>query len=167
MRRFQAGQSGLSLVEVIIGFLVIAIAGAVLFTHLSASYRFSGMTRNRTAAALIAGNFVEEVRAHNYGQPAPLTWPALSTESSPPTDWDNNYDPDDPNYERIEMLVYGKPARMVFYRQFSLENGSFLDKTINEKTDKVKLKIWWREEATGKESPYKSLDIEMGVRSPW
>ncbi len=167
MRMTPARERALSLIDVIIGFFVIAVAGAVLFTHLSASYRFSGMTRNRTAAALIAGNFVEEVRAHNYGQPAPKTWPALSTESSPPSDWDNNYDPEDPNYARIEMLVYGKPARMVFYRQFSLENGSFLDSSVKEKTDRVTLKIWWREEATGKKSPYKSLDIEMGVRSPW
>ena len=157
----------LSLIEIIIGFLVLAIAGSVLFSNISSSYRFSGMTTNRTAATIVAGNFVEEIKAHEYGQPAPKSWPAIATDSNPPAEISDNYDPDDPNYERIEMLVYGRNARFVFYRQLRLENGSFLDSSKPNKTDKIFFTIWWREKTSQTENAFKSLVLEMGVRSPW
>jgi type II secretory pathway pseudopilin PulG len=167
MKQRQTLRGALSLIEIIIGFFVIAVAGAVLFSNLSSSYRFAGMTRNRTAATLLGGNFVEEVRAHNYGQPAPKNWPTVTTDTSPPTGWDDKYDSEDPNYEKIDMLVYGRPTNLIFYRQLRLENGSFLDKTKAKKTDKVTLQIWWREENANNADKYKSLELEMGVSSPW
>lgn len=156
----------LTLIEIIIGLVLIALAGAVLLTNLTSNSKLAGMTRNRTAAALIARNFAEDVKAHNYGEPAPKNWPTVTTETVPPDGWNGKYDPDDPNYERIPMLVYGRPARLVFYRQLRLQNGSFLDKNIKKKTDKVTLQVWWREKNNAKEE-FKSLEIEMGVRNPW
>jgi type II secretory pathway pseudopilin PulG len=163
---FRRRTRALSMVEVIIGFFVLAAAGAVLFSYLGSSYRLSGMTRNRTAATFLAGNFVEEVKAHNYGQPAPASWPTVTTETSPPDGWDGAYTPDDPNYAKIDLLVYGRTNRLVFYRQLRLENGSFIGNG-NNKTDKVMLTIWWREKTAENENAFKRLDVEMGVRSPW
>jgi type II secretory pathway pseudopilin PulG len=157
----------LTLIEIIIGLMVMAVAGTVLFASLGSSYRFAGKTRNRTAATLIAGNFVEDVKAHNYGQPAPLSWPTVTTDTTPPTGWSDKYDAEDPNYTRIPMLVYGRQTRLVFYRQLRLANGSFVDSAKNEKTDKVTLVIWWREETADNIDVNKSLEVEMGVRSPW
>lgn len=156
----------LTLIEIIIGLVVISVAGVVLFTSLSTSYRFAGKTTNRTAATLIAGNFMEEVKAHRYGQPAPKNWPQVTADTRPPANWDDKYDPENPNYARIPMLVYGREARLVFYQQLRLANGSFLDSSKSQKTDKVTLVIWWREENPGK-TDYKSLEVELGVRSPW
>lgn len=156
----------LTLVEIIIGLVLIALAGAVLLTNLSSNSRLAGMTRNRTAAALIAANFIEDVKAHHYGEPAPKSWPEVTTDTSPPDDFSEKYDAADTNYERLEMLVYGKPVRLVFYQQLRLQNGSFLDKSKTKKTDKVTLQIWWREKNNTKVD-FKSLEIEMGVRNPW
>lgn len=157
----------LSLIEVIIGFFVMAAAGAVLFTNLNSSYRYAGMTRSRTAATLLAANFVEEIKAHNYGEKAPKSWPKVSDESAPPSDWDKGYEPEDTNYERLEMLVAGRPVEMVFYRHLTLANGSFVDEAKTSKTDRVSLTLWWREAGLQGEKGFKSLQIELGVRSPW
>lgn len=166
MMRFRRTRA-LSMVEIIIGFFVLTVAGAVLFSNLSSSYRFAGMTRNRTAATFLAGNFVEEVRAHQYGEPAPKSWPAVTTDTSPPSDWNEQFDAEDPNYAKIDLLVYGRATSLIFYRQLRLENGSFLDKSKSNKTDKVTYTVWWREVTAENKDAFKSLEIEMGVRSPW
>lgn len=160
MRRRQA----LSVVEMVVCFGILAFAIPVLFSSFSSSYRFSAMTRNRSAAVLLAGSFLEELKSHEYGQPAPKTWPG---DHGPPPGWDAKFNFGNPNFQRIDLLVYGRPARLEFYRQLKFENGSFIGRDPDQKTDKATLTLYWHEDIGNPKEGNKTLVAEMALSSPW
>ena len=65
----------MSLVEIILAVFIFAVATLILFRAFTANKRLSVQNRDRTAAQLLMGNMLEELRAHRFGTAAPKTWP--------------------------------------------------------------------------------------------
>lgn len=129
------------------------VFGALTFLNVfSSSASFSAQSRNRTVATILAQNLLEEIEAHPYGAPAPLSW-GETTET--PT----------------ELWLGGRRQQMKFHKRFEYANGSFVGAT-DDNEDLVTVTITWREGPGNVENPepisghsddQKSLQVQVPV----
>lgn len=135
------------MVELIIGFFIVAIALLVLYSTFAGSYRSAVMTRNRIAANYVTNSFFEEVYGHRFGQDKPGGWPTATigpvVEKDPPGDWMENGQM--PDVQELDVYIDGRPQKLVFYRQLFLANGSLIGKGSGENWDEATLVVTWRE----------------------
>ncbi len=66
--------TGFILTEVLIALVLVLIAFFVLYQSAQQSRRMTSMTRHRASAVLLADTLLEEIRAHRFGEPAPVGW---------------------------------------------------------------------------------------------
>jgi Tfp pilus assembly protein PilV len=127
----------MSLIEVVLAVFIFVVATLVLFRAFTANKRLSVQSRDRTAAQLLMGNLLEEVRAHPFGLPAPVTWPP----NNPPSkDWESAGFPE---AQSIPAFVEGNAQKMVFHRQLAYE-GSLVGKGKSNH-DVVTATISWKD----------------------
>lgn len=121
-------RTAFSLVELILAIAVIAVAMLSMMSIFSGEARNAVMTRNRTAAIMLAQSLCEEIQGHSYGQPAPATWPV-----------------DAPRPASLEVWVEGKRQAMDFTQTLSFANGSCIGKGAGEPWDRATVTITWEE----------------------
>lgn len=116
---------GFTLVEVLMALAVIAVALLVFLSVFSSSGHHAVQSRNRTVAVMLAQTLLDEFEAHPYGEPEPPSW--QETTEEPVTVW-----------------VQGRKQEMVFHKEITCANGSFVgDSTENQ--DLITLTITWSE----------------------
>jgi hypothetical protein len=124
---------GLSLAEILVATFVAALLFAAFLSVFENSYRYAATTRNRAMAIVLGRTLLDEVEAHPYGAPAPQRWTKSQEEPS-------------------RIWIEGKPVQMLFQKQFSYRNGSFIGKGKGgEDYDVVTIQLSWRE-STGAKS---------------
>ena len=118
---------GFSVIEILVAALM---AGVVFMSFMSAfqsSYQYARMTRDRAVAILLGQTLLDEMEAHPYGAPAPLSW--LQPDEAPAQIW-----------------IEGRPVRMLFHKKITYLNSSFIGKdTQNQDFDVVTIVISWKE----------------------
>ena len=127
---------GFSLTEVIMACFLILVGFVVLFGVFSSSGSLAMQSRNRSLANILAQSWMEEIRAHPYGAPAPDNW--TQEVETPVVSW-----------------VEGNPQEMVFWKTISYANGSFVG-TAAEDFDEVTIVFEW-DERVGKRQTSSSL----------
>jgi type II secretory pathway pseudopilin PulG len=143
----------MTLVEIILAVFIFVVATLVLFRAFSTNKRLSVQSRDRTAAQLLMGNLLEEVRAHPFGLAAPQTWPP----NNPPTKgWESAGFPE---AQTIPAYVEGNVQKMIFHRQLSYE-GSLVGKGKNNH-DMVTATISWKDPG---HPSLKELQAHLAVR---
>ena len=143
----------MTLIEIILAIFIFVTATVVLFRAFTANKRLSVQSRDRTAAQLLMGNLLEEVRAHPFGLPAPQTWPP---DNPPGKEWELAGFPE---VQTVPAYVEGKVQKMVFHRQLTYE-GSLVGKGRNG-YDVVTATISWRD--PGHSTP-KQIIAQMALR---
>lgn len=147
------GNKGMSLVEIILAVFIFAVATLILFRAFTANKRLSVQNRDRTAAQLLMGNMLEELRAHRFGTAAPKTWPP---DQEPGNGWESGTFP---AVQSIPAFVEGNKQQMLFHRQLSYE-GSLIGKG-NKDHDVVTATIRWKDPGR---SELQQLQARMVVR---
>lgn len=138
---------GVGIIEVVLAFMIIAVALVALYGTFMNSYKLSVMTRNQIAAHFLATSFFEEVEGHNYGDPAPAAWPVPTvgdppaTPPPPPSNWEGA---GWPGTQSLPVYVEGRIQASNYHRQLSLRNGSLVGKSTDN-WDEVCLIITWKE----------------------
>jgi type II secretory pathway pseudopilin PulG len=117
----------MALIELILGLGVVVVAFLVIFSIFSGSARHAVQSRNHTLAMLVAESMLEELRAHNYGDAAPQSWPV-----------------DKFNDDAFVMVVEGLPQQMLFHKKISFANSSFIGKNDSD-SDKASITVTWEE----------------------
>lgn len=135
-------RQGITLMETILAFFIMAVAFVVLFAVFSGGYRAAVQSRNRTVAILYAQSLLEEVRAHPYGQPAPPSWTA-------------------PVAHPVDVIVEGRKQHYEFAQQVSYANSSFIGLS-DQDADEVTITLKWRE-GVGNNPTQKELAIKTAV----
>jgi len=123
---------GFTILEVVLALAVIAVAFLVLFSIFGSGARHAVQTRNRTMGMLVAQSIMEDLRGHQYGQPAPASWPIGPT----------------PKTESFAFYVDGKPQEMVFRKQVTLDNGSLVGAAAGD-ADRATIVVSWDELTVG------------------
>jgi len=111
------------MVEMLIAVLVISTCLLVFLSVAQMSYRFSGQSRNRVLANILAQNLIEEIAAHPYGQP-------------PRPEWKEH---------KYFVVVEGRPVEARFQVDMQASNGSFFGKDDSANFDVLKVTITWSE----------------------
>ena len=143
----------MTLIEIVLAVFIFAVATLVLFRAFTSNKRLSVQSRDRTAAQLLMGNLMEEIRAHPFGLPAPQTWPP---NTPPGADWESG---DFPEVQTIPAFVEGNPQKMVFHRQLAYE-GSLVGQGKNN-YDTVTATISWKDPGHPR---LKELKAQLAVR---
>ena len=138
---------GFSIVEIIVALGLVLFGFFTFFSVFSTGSHHAIQTRNRAVANLMAQSYLEEFKAHTYGDPAPSIW---SKEEEKP----------------LRLVVRGREVQFKFHKEITYQNGSFVGKS-NENTDRVKIRITWREAVgdsqTGGADDNKKLEAEIPV----
>lgn len=145
MRRPNPG--GFTVVELLIAAALIMFGFFTFFSVFSTSSHHATQTRNRAVANLLAQSYLEEFKAHNYGDPAPTSW---STQEDRP----------------FRMVINGREAQFKFHKSITFANQSFIGKGKNENQDLAKIVITWKEihgtdQTTGGTQDNKQLEVEV------
>lgn len=139
---------GFSMLDVILTTVLIAVALIALYATFGSGYRHSVMTRNQIAANFLVSSFFEEVQAHDYGNPAPPSWPVAgfgtAAVADPPAGWQGA---GFPSTQSLPVYVEGRVQASNFHRQLTLANGSLVGKTPAN-WDEVTLTVTWEELAS-------------------
>ena len=114
-----------SLTEAIIASLLICVSFLVLFSIFTSSSSLAVQSRNRSVAMILAQSWMEEIRAHAYGAPAPDHW--AEEMETPVVAW-----------------VEGRPQDMNFWKTISYANGSFIGNSALD-FDEVTIIFEWEE----------------------
>lgn len=120
-----------SLAEVIVACGVMVFGVFVFFSVFSTSSHHATQTQNRTIAHLMAESYMEEFKAHPYGEQIPKHWE--EKEENP-----------------VTMVIKERPKTLTFHKSIEFKNGSFVGKS-SENTDLVTLIITWEENVGNKE----------------
>ncbi len=134
-----------SLIEVIIALFIIVVGFFAFFSVFATGSHHAVQTQNRAAANILAQSYMEEFRDHVYGTEAPKSW--TQDEERP-----------------VRMVIKGRESELVFHKEISYFNGSFVGKAQGN-SDKVTMEIKWREFAGGEnvKGDNKSMTVEMPV----
>jgi prepilin-type N-terminal cleavage/methylation domain-containing protein len=116
---------GFSLIELILALGLILVGFFTFFSVFSTGSHHAIQTRNRAVANLLAQSYLEEFKAHTYGDPAPSLW---SEEEDRP----------------LRLVVRGREVQFKFHKEITYKNGSFVGDS-DENHDVVKILITWRE----------------------
>ena len=137
-----------SVVEIVISMAIIVFGFLTFFSVFSTGSHHAKQTRNRAVANLLATSYLEEFKAHPFGEDAPKHW---EEEEDRP----------------IRLVVGGREQQFKFKKVITYQNGSFVWQS-NNNSDVVKLVISWRElpgdkqtEAASDEN--KQLEVEVPV----
>lgn len=142
---------GLSIMEAVLAFFLIAVALVTLYSTFAGSYRHSVMTRNRIAAGFLSTSFYEEVEAHPYGRPKPRSWPDPAIGPPKPTAPAKGWAKEGyPSVQSLPTYVEDRVVDSYYHRQLSLANGSFIGKGAGENWDEITVTITWEEVGDGK-----------------
>ncbi|MEW6279362.1 MAG: hypothetical protein AB1758_12105 [Candidatus Eremiobacterota bacterium] len=134
---------GFTLVEAILAFFLLVVAFLVLFSIFSGGARHAVQSRNRTVAMVYAQSFLEEVRAHPYGQPEPEAWKQARVYP-------------------VAVYVEGRPQTMEFNQEVTYRNESFVKSSVDQDVDEVTLRLTWRE-GLGDNAHEKELLVKTAV----
>ena len=126
---------------IVLGFLT-------FFSVFSTGSHHATQTRNRAVANVLAQSYLEEFKAHTYGDPAPQKW---------------EQEEDKP----LRLVIGGKEQHFKFHKTITYKNGSFVGKG-NENSDIVTLVITWHEvfgskQTEGGNGDNKQLEVEVPV----
>ena len=116
---------GFSLVEIIVALGLVMFGFFTFFSVFSTGSHHAIQTRNRAVANLMAQSYLEEFKAHSYGDPAPAAW---SEEEDRP----------------LRLVVRGREVQFKFHKEITYQNGSFVGES-DENNDVVRITITWRE----------------------
>jgi type II secretory pathway pseudopilin PulG len=134
---------GFTVVESLMAFFVMAVAFVALMSVFSGGAHEAMQSRNRTVALLYAESFLEEVRAHPYGAPAPKRWKSDTVRP-------------------VKVQVEGREQVMEFSQEVSYANKSFVGGS-SENTDEVTLRLRWKESLGTKKDHHKELVVKVPV----
>jgi prepilin-type N-terminal cleavage/methylation domain-containing protein len=116
---------GFTIIEIIVALGLMLVGFFTFFSVFSTGSHHAIQTRNRAVANLMAQSYLEEFKAHTYGDPAPLLW---SEEEDKP----------------LRLVVRGREIQFKFHKEITFQNRSFVGES-NENHDVVKIVITWRE----------------------
>ena len=133
---------GLGLVELLVAMALVVTAVLTLITVFSRGSRHAVMSRNRTVGILVCHSTMDELKAHNFGKPAPQSW-------------------DEPKQAPVTIYLEGRPQLMEFKRTISFSTGSFVGKTSGN-TDEVTIKVEW-DEGIGENNGHKEMSVKVPV----
>lgn len=148
MMRLQ--RNGFTVVEILIAAALVMFGFFTFFSVFSTSSAHATQTRNRAVANLLAQSYMEEFKAHNYGDPAPVSW---TTEEDRP----------------FRMVINGRETAFKFHKSITFSNGSFIGKSPKNQ-DLAKIVITWKElhgsdqtqgAPTGQPEDNKQLEVEV------
>ena len=122
---------GFSLAEVIVACGVMVFGVFVFFSVFSSSSHHATQTQNRTIAHMMAESYLEEFKAHPYGDEIPKHW-------------------EEKVEQPVTMFIKSRAKKMTFHKLIEFENGSFVGKSQGNQ-DKVTLIITWEENVGSKE----------------
>lgn len=139
---------GFTLIEVTIALGLMVFAFLVFFSVFSTGSHHATQTRNRAVATVLAQSYLEEFKAHTYGDPAPKHWE--EAEDKP-----------------IRLVVRAREQEFKFHKTITYQNESFIGNS-NENSDLVKIVITWREQRGTKQTEAgtddnKQLEVEVPV----
>lgn len=124
----------LTLMEVMLASGLLLYAVFVFLSVYSTSARSEVHSQNRTLAAVLGENLLEEVEAHRYGSPAPVDW---GLKNGLVGEWTT---------VNLPMVVDGRPVSLEFHIQRRLRNGAMVGQSSqNETYDVFTGVISWRE----------------------
>lgn len=136
-----------SLVEIIVALGLVVFGFFTFFSVFSTGSHHAIQTRNRAVANLMAQSYLEEFKAHTYGDPAPEAW---------------GVDEDRP----LRLVVRGREVEFKFHKEITFKNGSFVGES-DENNDVARITITWREgvgdSQTGGADDNKKLQAEVPV----
>lgn len=139
---------GFSLIEIMIAMALMMFGFFTFFSVFSSGSHHAKQTRNRAVAMVLAESYMDEFKAHTYGDPAPKLW-------------------DEPEDKPIRLVVGGREQQFKYHKTIQYKNGSFVGKS-KEDFDLVTMVISWRENVGDRETPSgqddnKQLKIEVPV----
>ncbi len=145
----------MTLIEIVLALVIFLVGALVLFRAFGANRKLSVQNRDRTAAQILMGNLLEEVRAHPFGHPAPSDWP----DDSPPTgEWESS---GFPKVQEIPTSVEGRRQKMEFFRQMAYE-GSLVGSGSGKTYDLVTITFSWKDPG---HPSLKTLEARMVVHN--
>ena len=127
----------MSLIEIVLAVFIFVVATLILFRAFTANKKLSVQNRDRTAAQLLMGNLIEEIKAHPFGMPAPKTWPP---NKEPSGDWGSAGFPE---VQSVPAFVEGNPQQMLFHRRLSYQGSLVGDG--NRDYDTVTATLSWKD----------------------
>lgn len=133
---------GFSIVEIIVALGLVLLGFFTFFSVFSTGSHHAIQTRNRAVANLLAQSYLEEFKAHTYGDPAPESW--TQEEDRP-----------------LRLVVRGREVQFKFHKKITYENGSFVGES-DENQDKVKIVITWREAVGNRQTENDDEDAPQG-----
>jgi len=141
-------QHAFSVIEIVIALGLVVVGFFTFFSVFSTGSHHAKQTRNRAVANLLAQSYLEEFKAHTYGDPEPKHW--AQEEDNP-----------------IRLVVGGREQQFKFHKTLTYQNGSFVGKS-QENTDLIKLVISWRELPGDRQTEdaaedNKQLEVEVPV----
>lgn len=116
---------GFSIIEMVFALCLIVVGFFTFFSVFSTGSHHAIQTQNRAAANMLAQSYLEDFRAHAFGQPAPPSW---------------GEDTERP----VRMVIKDRETAFVFHKKISYETGAFVG-TAEGDRDKVTLVITWKE----------------------
>lgn len=114
---------GFTMTEVLVSMFIIFTGFFVLITVFKLSTLHATQSRHLVLAEMIADSLIEEISAHDYGEPAPPAW----TEP-----------------EEILSVFQGRKLNVQFEKVIEYKNSSFIGKSEDD-TDEIDIKIRWVE----------------------
>jgi hypothetical protein len=116
---------GVNMIEILVALFVAIFALFTLTRVFSVNYKYSTMSRNRSAATILAHSLMDEVEAHPYGTATPPSW-KVSDERP------------------IGVWIQGQPQDMLFHKKIEF-GGGFDGSKPAEMKDLVTITLTWRE----------------------
>ena len=113
------------MVEIIVALALVVLGFFTFFSVFSTGSHHAIQTRNRAVANLLIQSYLEEFKAHPYGDPAPESW--TSEEDNP-----------------LRLVVRGREVQFKFHKEITFKNGSFVGESP-ENQDVAKVVVTWRE----------------------
>lgn len=124
---------GVGVVELVLALAVFVVAAIFVFSVFGKSARHAVQSRNRKLALMTAQSYLEEIRGHEYGRPAPSTWPL-----------------GEPITVDYPFYVNGKEVLAEFKVSLKLETESLVGKSDKD-FDRATLTVHWDEGLSGNE----------------
>lgn len=131
---------GLGLIELVLAFAVFVVAALFVFTVFGGSSRHAVQSRSRKLAIMTAQNLLEEAKGHEFGTPAPESWPL-----------------DQEKPVKYRFVVYGRESMAEFRAKIELENRSLIGES-EEDFDRVTVTIRWDAGLSGDEAEMKAQE---------
>lgn len=123
MSLIRKNRNGLTIIEVLVSTFIIFTGFFIMISVFKLSTLHATQSRHQVLAEMVADSMIEEIIAHNYGDPAPPSWT-----------------------EPVEILsvFQGRKLFVKFEKTIDYQNGSFINKGEGD-TDEITIKIKWTE----------------------